>query len=146
MQRTDSFEKTLMLAKIEGRRRQEDEIVGWHHQLNGRVWASSRRWWRTGSLACHNPWGHKALDTTEWLNNNWLTIEAAYIVRLRNALWSRHLGWFLDDQKKLVLQRSRKIIFQKELVQRPWRRRICVACLEHREYWACLSLSLRLHF
>ena len=37
MQRADSFEKTLMLEKIEGRRRrrQEDEMVGWHHRLNG---------------------------------------------------------------------------------------------------------------
>ena len=33
MQRADSLEKTLMLGKIEGRRRrgQEDEMVGWHH-------------------------------------------------------------------------------------------------------------------
>ena len=33
MQRTDSFEKTLMLAKIEGRRRRgrQDEMIGWHH-------------------------------------------------------------------------------------------------------------------
>ena len=33
MQRTDSLEKTLMLGKIEGRRRrgQQDEGVGWHH-------------------------------------------------------------------------------------------------------------------
>ena len=29
MQRVDSLEKTLMLGKIEGRRR--DEVVGWHH-------------------------------------------------------------------------------------------------------------------
>ena len=37
MQRADSFEKTLMLGKIEGRRRRatEDEVVGWHYQLNG---------------------------------------------------------------------------------------------------------------
>ena len=37
MQRTDSLEKTLMLGKIEGRRRgaTEDEMVGWHHRLNG---------------------------------------------------------------------------------------------------------------
>ena len=38
MQRADSFEKTLMLEMIEARRRRgmaEDEIVGWHHQLNG---------------------------------------------------------------------------------------------------------------
>ena len=37
MRRTDSLEKTLMLGKIEGRRRRttEDEMVGWHHQLDG---------------------------------------------------------------------------------------------------------------
>ena len=38
MGRTDSLEKTLMLGKIEGRRRRgptEDEMVGWHHQLDG---------------------------------------------------------------------------------------------------------------
>ena len=37
MQRTDSFEKTLMLGKIEGRRRrgQQRIDVGWHHQLSG---------------------------------------------------------------------------------------------------------------
>ena len=38
MRRTDSFEKTLMLGKIEGGRRRgvtEDEMVGWHHRLNG---------------------------------------------------------------------------------------------------------------
>ena len=32
--RADSFEKTLLLGKIEGRRRRlmtEDEMVGWHH-------------------------------------------------------------------------------------------------------------------
>ena len=34
MGRTDSLEKTLMMGKIEGRRRKgmtEDEMVGWHH-------------------------------------------------------------------------------------------------------------------
>ena len=36
MQRTDSWEKTLMMGKIEGRRRgRQDEMVGWHHRLNG---------------------------------------------------------------------------------------------------------------
>ena len=38
MRRADSLEKTLMLEKIEGRRRRgktEDEMVGWLHQLNG---------------------------------------------------------------------------------------------------------------
>ena len=37
MQRADSLEKTLMVVKIEGGRRRtiEDEMVGWHHQLDG---------------------------------------------------------------------------------------------------------------
>ena len=37
MQRADSFEKTLMLGKIEGEEKgmTEDEMVGWHHWLNG---------------------------------------------------------------------------------------------------------------
>ena len=37
MWRTDSFEKTLMLGKTEGRRRRrwQDEMAEWHHWLNG---------------------------------------------------------------------------------------------------------------
>ena len=38
MRRADSLEKTLMLGKIEGKRRRGttgDEIVGWHHRLHG---------------------------------------------------------------------------------------------------------------
>ena len=36
MQRTDSFEKTLMLEKTEGgtKRGREGEMIGWHHRLN----------------------------------------------------------------------------------------------------------------
>ena len=35
MRRADSFEKTLMLGKIEDRRRRGQQMVGWHHQFNG---------------------------------------------------------------------------------------------------------------
>ena len=42
LQRADSFEKTLILGKMEGRMEgkmekgmTEDEMVEWHHQLNG---------------------------------------------------------------------------------------------------------------
>ena len=37
MQKTDSLEKILMLEKTEGRKRRgkQDEMVGWHHQLDG---------------------------------------------------------------------------------------------------------------
>ena len=37
IQRADSFEKTLMLGKIEGEEKgtTEDEMDGWNHRLNG---------------------------------------------------------------------------------------------------------------
>ena len=35
MRRADSFEKTLMLGKIEEKEKTVDEMVGWYHQLNG---------------------------------------------------------------------------------------------------------------
>ena len=60
MQRTDSFDKTLMLGNIEGRRRrrQQDEMVGWHHQLNGheseQTPGDSEG---QGSLVCRGPLG-----------------------------------------------------------------------------------------
>ena len=72
MRRADSFEKTLMLGKIEGRRRgvTEDETVGWHHQLNGhefqQVTGVGGGW---ESLICCSPWGCKESDTTERLNS-----------------------------------------------------------------------------
>ena len=43
----------------------EDEMVGWHHQLNGpeseQTPGDSER---QASLVCYSPWGHKESDTT----------------------------------------------------------------------------------
>ena len=45
----------------------EDEMVGWHHQLNGHEFEQAPGIGEgEGSLACYSPWGHK--DMTEWLN------------------------------------------------------------------------------
>ena len=49
----------------------EDEIVGWHHCLNGHESEQAPGVGDgQGSLACCSPWGHKESDMTEWLNNN----------------------------------------------------------------------------
>ena len=73
MQRANSLEKTLMLGNIECRRRRgrQDEMVGWHHRLNGHGFG-----WTPGvgdgqgGLACYGSWGRKELDMTERLNSN----------------------------------------------------------------------------
>ena len=49
----------------------EDEVVGWHHQLNGHEFEQALGDGEgQGSLLCCSPWGHKESDTTEQLNNN----------------------------------------------------------------------------
>ena len=68
MGRSDSLENTLMLGKIESKRRRgatEDEMVGWYYQLNRDEFeqtlgdSGGQR-----SLACYSPRGHKELDMT----------------------------------------------------------------------------------
>ena len=47
----------------------EDEMVGWHHRLNGHEFGQTPGVGdRQGSLACCSPWGRKELDTTELMN------------------------------------------------------------------------------
>ena len=61
MWRADSLERTLMLGKIEDRRRRgwQSEMVGWHHWLSGhgfkQTLGDSEE---QGSLACCSSWGH----------------------------------------------------------------------------------------
>ena len=48
----------------------EDEMVGWHHQLNGHEFEQTPGDGEgQGSLACYSPRGCKELDVTEQLNN-----------------------------------------------------------------------------
>ena len=43
----------------------EDEMVGWHHRLNGHEFEQTPRDSEgQRSLACCSPWGRKELDTT----------------------------------------------------------------------------------
>ena len=47
----------------------EDEMVGWHHNLEGHEFEQALRVGdRQGRLACSSPWTRKELDTTEQLN------------------------------------------------------------------------------
>ena len=73
MRIADSLEKTLMLGKIEGRRRKrvtEDKMVVWHHQYNGheleQTLGDGER--QRGQSRCSQQ-GHKESDTTGQLNN-----------------------------------------------------------------------------
>ena len=72
MQRTDSLEKTLMLAMIEGKRRRGQLWMRWldgHHQHDGHEFEQAPGVADgQGGLACCSPWGLKESDITEQLN------------------------------------------------------------------------------
>ena len=72
MRRVDSFEKTLMLGKIEGGRRRGQQRMNWLDGITVSVGMSLSKFWELVmdllGLACCSPWGHKESDTTEQLN------------------------------------------------------------------------------
>ena len=70
MCRTDSFEKTLMLGKIEGRRRRGRQRIRWLDGITDSMDLSLSELREMvkdgeGSLACCSPWSLKESDMTE---------------------------------------------------------------------------------
>ena len=73
MQRADSLEKTLMLGKIEGRRRRGRQKMRWLDGITDSMDMSLSKFQelvgdRQGGLVCCSPWGRKESDTTDRLN------------------------------------------------------------------------------
>ena len=60
-----------MLGKVEEKGTTEDEMVVWHHQLDGHEFEQTLEDGEgQESLLCCSPWAHKESDMTERLNNN----------------------------------------------------------------------------
>ena len=105
MQRADSLEKTLMLGKIEGKRRRGQQRMRWLDGITDSMDMDlSGLWelgglnghgfgWTLGGLACCSSWGHKELDTTKWLNwtelNHWSywTIYVIHHFEAQSPIW-----------------------------------------------------------
>ena len=63
----------------------EDEMVGWHHRLNGLEFEQVLGVGDgQGILVCCSPWGHNELDTTKWLN--WNTSENLAVPKAANGI------------------------------------------------------------
>ena len=93
IQKANSLEKTLMLGKIEDRRRRGQQRMSWLDGIINAMYMSLSRLGDSegqGSLACFSPWGCKELDTTEWLNNKNFVV-AKLAAREKNLLWSQPL-------------------------------------------------------
>ena len=76
----------------------EDEMVGWHHLFNEhefeQILGDSER---QGSLGCCSPWGHRELDTTEWLTKS----QTHTIVTAVMVTWP-HVGGLVPDKTRVI--------------------------------------------
>ena len=107
--RTGSLEKTLMLGKVEVRRRREwhDETVGWYHRLNGHEFEQAPRVGDgQGNLVCCSLWGCKDSDRTEGLN--WILFQTSLASRLPHNIEQCSLCYTVLDNS---FQTATKIFF-----------------------------------
>ena len=74
MRTAEALEKTMMLGKIEGRRRRGQQRIRWLYGITDSMDMSLSKLWengeRPGSLAHYNPWGCKESGMTEQLNSS----------------------------------------------------------------------------
>ena len=126
--RADSLEKTLMLGKIEGRRRGLqrrrwlNDIIKSLDMSLGKLQEISEG---QGSLASCSPWGCRESDRIQWLNNNknleWTgdffdcslyldrTSLVAQTVKCLSTMWEiwvQSLGWEDPLEKKMAIHSS----------------------------------------
>ena len=95
MQRADSFEKTLMLGKIEGRRRRGQQRMRWLDGITDRwiwVWVGSESWWWTGKRVMLQSMGSQRV----W--QDWVT----------EMNWPE-LKWELTDLNSLLFKRFSRV-------------------------------------
>ena len=100
MWRTDSLEKTLMLGKIEGRGKGDDR--GWDGWVASLiqwtwVWASSRRWWRTGRSflvpSTTSPVRSRLSQTGMLQSNQTGMLQSMVLQRVRLSGWITTVAW-----------------------------------------------------
>ena len=92
MRRADSFEKTLMLGKIVGRRRRGWQRMRWVASPTRWtwVWISSGSWWWTGKPAMLQPMGLQKFGHYWAIELNWIRLKSPSKGRL-SSIWEKDL-------------------------------------------------------
>ena len=91
VQRTKSLEKTLMLGKIEGRRRRQWQRMRWLDSITNSMDRNLSKLGDSGgqrSLLCCSSWGHIESDTTLRLHNNNQILQTAWLTNNRNSFFT----------------------------------------------------------
>ena len=87
----------------------EDEIVGWHHQLNGYDFETPGFSDGQGNLACCSPWGCIELDTIQWLNWTEMKLISAFTFSAKTEIQR--------DSRQTVLSLLQLWVLTKELFE-----------------------------
>ena len=99
----------------------EDEMVGWHHRLNGPEFG-----WTLGvgdgqgGLVCCGSWGRKESDTTEWLN--WTEPPLQLYFNSSHYMLSRLPGGISGKESSCQCRRCKRCRFDLWVRRTPWRR------------------------
>ena len=89
MQRTDSFEKTLILGKIEGRRRVGQQRMRWLDGItfNGHEFEQALGVPRQGSLVCHSTWVAKSWTRLSWTESPLEMMGGERRFAVKSSIW-----------------------------------------------------------
>ena len=100
MQRTDSFEKTVMLGKIEGGRRRDNR--GWDGWMSSPtqwtwVWVNSRSWWWTGRPGVLQSMGSQRVGHDWATELNWFLASLFIVSKCWKELWCPPKGEWINQ-------------------------------------------------
>ena len=100
MRRTDSFEKTLMLQKIEVRKRRGQQRMRWLDGITDSVdWVDSGSWWWTGRIGVQQSTGSQKVGH-EWATElNWTELTSGpFLFKPTQASFTQY--WAINNDSR----------------------------------------------
>ena len=110
MQKSESLEKTLMLGKIEGKRRWQWRTRWLDGNADSRtwVWANSRRWWSTEKSGLLRSMGSHRIGH-DYVNNPLQCSRASLVAQMVKILPAMQETWFSPWVGKITWSKAQKL-------------------------------------
>ena len=97
MRRADSLEETVMLGKIEGKRRRGQQRMRWLHGITDSMDLSLSKLWETVmDREARRSWDCKESDMTYQLNNN-NEYNKSHMTMATNSIWHKYMPFLYSS-------------------------------------------------